>query len=64
MITLGHLYDMDRFRRERGALFVDWVDVKPLDPGHNLTETDDIGCYMGNNEFEAGVRWPCLARRP
>ncbi|KAG0666890.1 hypothetical protein C6P46_003600 [Rhodotorula mucilaginosa] len=55
MITLGHLYDMDRFRRERGALFVDWVDVKPLDPGHNLTETDDIGCYMGNNEFEAGT---------
>ncbi|GAA5877286.1 hypothetical protein JCM3774_001625 [Rhodotorula dairenensis] len=55
VITLGHLYDMDKFRRERGALFVNWEDVKPLDRQHTLTEADDVGCYMGNNEFESGT---------
>lgn len=55
MITLDTLYDMDKFRRDRGALFVNWDDVKPLDRRHSHTKRDDIGCYMGNNPFEGGV---------
>lgn len=55
MITLDLLYDMEKFRRERGALFVNWDDVKPLDRNHKHTERDEIGCYMGPNPFEGGV---------
>jgi hypothetical protein len=55
MITLDLLYDMEKFRRERGALFVNWDDVKPLDRRHRNTDRDDIGCYMGPNPFEGGV---------
>lgn len=55
MITLDLLYDMEKFRRERGALFVNWDDVKPLDRRHRNTDRDEIGCYMGPNPFEGGV---------
>ncbi|GAA5849462.1 hypothetical protein JCM8547_000460 [Rhodosporidiobolus lusitaniae] len=54
MITIGLLFDMDKFRQETGALFVDWDEVKPLDRVHAFTKRDPIGCYMGNNAFEGG----------
>jgi hypothetical protein len=58
MITIGLLFDMDKFRQETGALFVDWDEVKPLDRVHAVTKRDKIGCYMGNNAFEGGVCRP------
>ncbi|GAA5970808.1 hypothetical protein JCM11641_004462 [Rhodosporidiobolus odoratus] len=54
MITIGLLFDMDKFRQDTGALFVDWNEVKPLDRMHAYTKRDQIGCYMGNNAFEGG----------
>ncbi|GAA5997767.1 O-fucosyltransferase family protein [Rhodotorula paludigena] len=54
MITLDLLFDMEKFRQERGALFVYWDEVKPLDRQHKRTQRDAIGCYMGNNAFEGG----------
>ncbi|GAA5903775.1 hypothetical protein JCM6882_003415 [Rhodosporidiobolus microsporus] len=54
MITMGLLFDMERFRQDTGALFVDWDEVKPLDRQHKKTQKDEIGCYMGNNAFEGG----------
>lgn len=54
MITPDLLMDFEKFRRERGALFVYWDDVKPLDRVHATTKRDEIGCYMGNNAFEGG----------
>ncbi|GAA5825612.1 hypothetical protein JCM11251_000309 [Rhodosporidiobolus azoricus] len=54
MITIGLLFDMDKFRQDTGALFVDWDEVKPLDRQHKKTGRDEIGCYMGNNPFEGG----------
>lgn len=55
MIQLDLLFDMERYRQERGALFVNWADVKPLDGSHEHTDWDQIGCYRGPNEFEGGV---------
>ncbi|GAA6027547.1 hypothetical protein JCM8097_007916 [Rhodosporidiobolus ruineniae] len=54
MITMDLLFDMDKFREETGALFVNWDDVKPLDRVHAVTKRDQIGCYMGGNPFEGG----------
>ncbi|GAA6051373.1 hypothetical protein JCM3770_004508 [Rhodotorula araucariae] len=54
MITPDLLMDFEKFRRERGALFVYWDNVKPLDRVHATTKRDEIGCYMGNNAFEGG----------
>ncbi|GAA5935583.1 hypothetical protein JCM10213_003624 [Rhodosporidiobolus nylandii] len=54
MITMGLLFDMDKFRQTTGALFVDWDEVKPLDRMHAFTKRDPIGCYMGGNAFEGG----------
>ncbi|GAA5870793.1 hypothetical protein JCM1840_006806 [Sporobolomyces johnsonii] len=54
MIKMGLLFDMEKYRQESGALFVDWDEVKPLDRNHANTDRDAIGCYMGNNAFEGG----------
>ncbi|GAA6007852.1 hypothetical protein JCM10207_004899 [Rhodosporidiobolus poonsookiae] len=54
MVTIGQLFDMDKFRQSTGALFVDWDEVKPLDRKHKKTKRDPIGCYMGPNSFEYG----------
>lgn len=54
MITADLLMDFGKYRREHGALFVFWDEVKPLDRAHATTERDEIGCYMGVNSFEGG----------
>ncbi|GAA5928381.1 O-fucosyltransferase family protein [Sporobolomyces koalae] len=54
MIRMSDLFDLDKYRNETGALFVEWDDVKPLDRSHEKTVRDEIGCVMGNNAFEGG----------
>ncbi|GAA5959874.1 hypothetical protein JCM3765_000629 [Sporobolomyces pararoseus] len=54
MIRMSDLFDLEKYRNQTGALFVEWDDVKPLDRTHEKTDSDEIGCVMGNNPFEGG----------
>ncbi|GAA6024155.1 hypothetical protein JCM11491_001016 [Sporobolomyces phaffii] len=54
MIRMSDLFDLEKYRNVTGSLFVEWDDVKPLDRNHEKTDSDEIGCVMGNNPFEGG----------
>jgi hypothetical protein len=48
------LFDMERFRNETGALFVEWDDVKPSKAVEE-TPVEELGCFKAS-WFENAVR--------
>ncbi|GAA6023432.1 hypothetical protein JCM11491_005581 [Sporobolomyces phaffii] len=54
-VRMSDLFDMERFRRDTGTLFVEWSDVKPFDTkeGSDLKH-DEIGCIFSWNGFADG----------
>ncbi|BGP14472.1 hypothetical protein JCM10213_004594 [Rhodosporidiobolus nylandii] len=52
------IFDMERFRNETGALFVELDQVKQVDPLGLTTRKDEVGCYHGNNWAEKGDTFP------
>lgn len=41
------LFDMDRYRNETGALFVEWDDVKPSKAVED-TPVEELGCFKAS----------------
>lgn len=52
-IRMSLLFDMEKFRRETGILFVELDDVKFR--GDWVTKPDEIGCFRASPWFETGV---------
>lgn len=55
------IFDVDKFRRETGMLFVEMDDVKPNVYGNVSTPLETIGCHKGS-WFENAVSLQSRAR--
>ncbi|GAA5934157.1 O-fucosyltransferase family protein [Sporobolomyces koalae] len=52
-VRFGDLFDLEKFRRRTGTLFVEWSDVKPFNLSSSRVKNDNVGCISWNG-FEDG----------
>ncbi|GAA5855867.1 hypothetical protein JCM8547_000392 [Rhodosporidiobolus lusitaniae] len=53
-VSFAEIYDLDRFRKETGSLFIMLDQVKKYDPKGRSTVKDDLGCFHGSSFLESG----------
>ncbi|GAA5884480.1 hypothetical protein JCM16303_005101 [Sporobolomyces ruberrimus] len=53
-VRMGDLFDLERFRKDTGTLFVEWSDVKPFRESPLSLKNDEIGCIFSWNSFGDG----------
>ena len=53
-VRMGDLFDLEKFRKQTGTLFVEWSDVKDYESKRVKAKKDELGCIFSWNGFADG----------